>query len=610
MPDTEGNLFDRVLDKIFNFIYSKDKREERLLILLIIVGFFLRFIAALNMDVTADDMVYASQSANIINAKIISTHSHPILFFYLTDLSYKVFGYTTLASRFAPLILGTMLIAVVYLIARTFFSRGVALSAAFFATFSNFLVRMTFTEHSLVTFFFVFFGAYMGILHLQKGSTKFLVLSAVFFGLGALTKYNAAFFILAFSIFYIYFIYTKREAIASKPNLKKAILFFVIIFIFALPFLSFNYLIYKDKGILDYQFAKVFKPEKAVELYGGLTEQIEVSYFETLVNPSNYVNYKLIYQTDLLMLVFSLAGLFILTRKKEKLFLVFFLLFLIIPFLLQSANILPKHYAFMHILFSIPAGYSLNALFRKINRRFFNYIIVLFLIAIFIINLGIAYGTPHDIFYKSGTSSLKSYINNNVGDSDLIVFDSRIYTSRSFWLATDNNFLDLYQFVQVYNYDLNLTTQKVPTNIYLVECAIDDCGWGWVSNNQELNKSSEAIINSLRNSAISNQSIPDYEYEKNSGNELIGKKKLGTEYIVHKIAVPMDPNIVQQTKRLNAFYFVSYMYTDMSNYPFNYDVSGIDYLINQLAFLIIYFSVVLSIFSPIFVLFYIILNQD
>ena len=86
---------------------------------------------------------------------------------------------------------------------------------------------------------------------------------------------------------------------------------------------------------------------------------------------------------------------------------------------------------------------------------------------ILIINLGIAYGTPGNYFHKSGTSQLKSYINKEVKHNDLIVFDSRIYTARSFWLATDKHFTLLNSFPQFYQIN-EKSSNKIPTNIYLI----------------------------------------------------------------------------------------------------------------------------------------------
>ena len=267
-----NNVYNNVVNGIVNVIYSSNKKEERWLVLLVIIGFILRLVAALNMGVNADDMIYASQSANIINTKLISSYLHPPLFFYLTDFSYKIFGYTTLASRFFPLIAGTALIVVIFLTAKLFFNKKVALGAAFFATFSSFLIGNTFTEHTLVTFFFVFFGAYAGLSYLYGKGKNYLVLSATLFGLGLLTKYNDAFFILSFFLFSFYFLKSKKEKIFAKRNMNKIFLFFIIILLFSLPFLLFNYFVYTEKGIMDYQFGKLFMPKEGVEINKAVAE--------------------------------------------------------------------------------------------------------------------------------------------------------------------------------------------------------------------------------------------------------------------------------------------------------------------------------------------------
>ena len=78
------NLLVEKINKKWNLVlYSEAHKYTRRIFLLTLIGLFLRFIAARNLEVLADDMVYASQSAGIMGAKLISTHSNPPLFFYL-----------------------------------------------------------------------------------------------------------------------------------------------------------------------------------------------------------------------------------------------------------------------------------------------------------------------------------------------------------------------------------------------------------------------------------------------------------------------------------------------------------------------------------------------
>ncbi|MAG38013.1 hypothetical protein CMI45_01330 [Candidatus Pacearchaeota archaeon] len=590
-------IFDRVLDSILNMIYSPKKRYERILMILVLVGFILRLIAAFNLGTLADDMVFASQSAGIFDAKILSTHSNPPLFFYLNDLAFMIFGFTTFASRFWPLIMGSLLIIVSFLITKKLFNEKIALLAAFFVTFSSFLIRMTFSEHSLVVFFLSFLAVYFGMLYLDEKNLKYLIFAGILFGLGILTKYNAPFILLSFLIFSAYFVKMNRERVFSKENVKHLVLLLFIVLLLVLPILSFNYLIYKEKGIVDVYFSRVVHVEKAQELYQGLAGQ-DRSFFDNILNPGSYGNYNILYHTDPVLLLFGLAGIFMFFKRKLKVQLSFFLIFLIIPFILQSAGApLQKHFVFMHFLFAIPAGYSLNSLLNKINRNGKKGVIVFALFVILIgamfVSLGTAYGTPSNYYSKSENSQLKSYINNNVEKNDLIIFDSRIYTAQNFWLATDHNFIDLQQFVNFFDVNQQIPNeQKMSIKLHVVECVIDDCGWGWVARNQQLNSSSEGRLDGLREQLPEVESIKSYTYR---GNELFGEKEKTEKFKIYSADAGLSLGLVNQANEANSFYFVPYMYRNLNSYVYNYDPVGFDYILHNLSLWIIYLSILITI---------------
>ena len=246
--DKKRSKIDAIVSNLIRLIYSKEKRIERYVFSLTIIGFILRLFAALNLDVLADDMVHVSQSAGILGAKILSTHSNPPLFYYLTDLAFKIFGYTTLASRFWPLIFGTLLIPLVYLMSiKLFKNKNIGLLSAFFVTFSSFLIRNTFGEASLIVIFFSFVGVYFGLIYLEEKTYTSIILSGIFFGLGVLTKYNAPFFLLGFLVYSLVFFKLKKETIFTKKNIYSFNILLIIVFLFSLPFITLNYLLYKDK---------------------------------------------------------------------------------------------------------------------------------------------------------------------------------------------------------------------------------------------------------------------------------------------------------------------------------------------------------------------------
>lgn len=593
------NLLSSFVDNSLTILLSKEKWPERLFLLLIAVGFIVRLIAALNLGVLADDMIYASQSAGILSAGLLSTHSHPPLYFYLNDLAYQLLGYTTLASRFFSLIFGTLLLGVMFLIVQYFSNTRVALASTFFLAFSNFLVRMTFTEQSLVTFFFIFFGVYFCLLYLKSGRLAHIIPSAILFGLGTLTKYNAVFFLIPMFFYALYYQYTHKQKILSKKNIQHAALFIAIILVFSLPFLLFNYFIYKDKGIVDFQFTRIFKPEKAQELFGALGGQ-DKSYVESFFFLPNYHNYSLLYHTDWVLMLFAIAGIVLLARKKEYSVLWFIGLFILIPFALQSAaNSLTKHFVFITLVAALPAGYALTALVRRIRSDLLIKGVIIILLIIFLITLHVRYGTPSDYISPSSESQLKSYLYTTVSSEELIVFDARIYTAKNFWFATPHHFLSSFDFVNFYNqYNRDLADNlKRPTKVYFVECAKDDCGWGTIASQPDLNASSEAFFEGIRNQSTLAKTITEKPHPY-MVNQLFSDEPRIDAFKVYVLTIPLNPGLVEQTDRINAFYFAPYLYKDMTNYIFNYKLeSGFDKVLNFLGYAIIIVSLILSLLS-------------
>ncbi len=569
------------------------ERTKLYLIILLISGFLLRLKAALNLDVLADDMLYASQSAGIIKAGILSTHSNPPLFFYLTDFTYNIIGYSTLASRFWPLIAGTLLIATSYLITDFLFNnKKIALCSAFFVSFSTFLIRMTFTEHTLLLLFFSSLGILFGLRFIRSDKKQWVYLSGLSFGLAILTKYSAPFFIIAFALFAGYW-YERNNKSFNKNNLKSVLVFIIILTISALPFLAFNYFIYQDKGIVDVYFSRIIHIEKTQQIYQGLAGQGE-SFFERLTTLSSYSQYKLPFITDPILTLFAIAGIYLMFRKKEIYTLVFLSIMILVPFILQSGGSgLQKHFAFMHFFLAIPAGLALKELYDKLaNRNRIKNIIYIILIILLLISIGTVYGTPDNFSKKSATSELKSYINEKVKPGDLVILDSRIYSARSFWLASPNSFLLSAQFPQIYESIKNLPSSNLkPTDVFFIECAIDDCGWGWVQNNQELNQSSEQISKIFEDNGILVKSISASEHRS---QEYLKTAKESNIYRVHYLSLNLPPELLTQAKEIQSFYFTPYLYENRNDYLFDYKTSGLGSFLESVSLWIIYTAMILS----------------
>ena len=574
--------YDKIKKNLDNFIQSENGKYARWTLYLTLVGFIFRAIGALNLNVTADDMVYASQSAGIIAAKLISTHSNPPLFFYLTDFAYNVFGYSTFASRLWPLLYGTMLIPLAYLISNNLLKdKRASFFVALFVTICSFLIRMTYTEQSLVALFFIFSGVYFGMLFIEEPRSRKIILATLFFGLALLTKYNAPFFIISFGLYALYHqINVRPKNFLTAKNIS---FFIVILFAFALPFLSFNYMLYNQKGIVDVYFSRLVHLNSTQELYGGLAGQ-ENSFTSNLFNSANYGNYKLVFSTDKLLFIFAIFGLYKLFRNKKHNALIFIGLFLLIPFVLQSAGApLAKHFVFMHFLLAIPAGYGLATLNLSKNKTILYSFSILFVILVFY-SLASTPNTPTDYFSKSSNSQLKSFINEETTDNDLLIFDTRIYTARSMWLATDKPYLTFDQAVPfLEQVSAQGQTNQPAHEVYFIECVVEDCGWGWVANDQRVNSSSEEFLQAI------------------AGNVDLKKIAFSSEspyYKVYSTSLRFPSTALTQIRAAQSFYFAPYLYLNMDNYLFNYKtVDPFSKMLDSVSKFIILIAMILAIIS-------------
>lgn len=608
--ENKESFLEKSISKSLNFIYS-DNKVQRYLVLLIVLGFIFRIIAALNLDALPDDMIKASQAAGITNAKILSTSSAPALYYYLTDYTYRVIGYTTLASRFWNIIFGALLIPLTFLITKKFFNEKIALLSAFFVAFSTFLVRMTISEESLMVLFFCFCGVYFGMEYLDNRNNWSLMLGSIFFGLASLTKYSTPFFLFSFLVFSLFYLNYRKEKIFSKQNIKALIFVCFIFVIFSLPFLTFNYLIYKDKGILDVYFSRLLPNEKSDQLYSSLAGQ-DVSFFDSLVDSTSYDRWDLFFKSDQLLFFFGFLGIILLFIRKNKMPLYFIFTFFILLFFFQSvASNLQKHFVFMMFLFAIPAGFGCYEILKKLKGTKKNKITAIFILSLLmVLSFGMNAGTPQSYFTKSATSQLKSYVNEEVKQSELVVLDPRIYTSKSFWIAIPNHMLNLFQFIEFYNQNLEISDQnKVFTNIYFIECAIDDCGWGTIKNQPDLNRSVENIFDQIANSSASSYTI--ITAKNYYGNELFGKTENIPVYKIYKQQLALNPLAIARTDEINAFYFTPYLYINLEEFVYHYTLhSTQDRLLNKFAYFIIILSVILSIISVFLIIYFSIIKKE
>ena len=140
--------------------------------------------------------------------------------------------------------------------------------------------------------------------------------------------------------------------------------------------------------------------------------------------------------------------------------------------------------------------------------------------------------------------------------------------------------------------------QNRVTNVYFVECAIDDCGWGTITNDQ-LNKTSESIVDLFKSSS---SLIATF----NGGGGYNEETDI-PYYRIYKTQINIKPdlyNYIQSTHEW--FYYPLRFFKESFD---DYKVNGFfNRIIDLFGHIILYFSIIIAIFSPIY-LFYL-LKKD
>src|SRR3989344_8148256 len=197
-----------ILDRTIDFIFSKDERKWLLLIFLL--GLILRFIITSHNAPVADEMVHGSHALGISSLRPLSTITQGPIWFYLTDIAYRIFNVHLFSGRFLALLFGSLSILLIYLLAGLFFNKKTALISSFLFAVSPFHMLWARIYMDEFMAFFILLAAY---LFIKDYKTKGYItpLSALFLGIGCLIKIIAGVFIVVFSLFLIFSVYKNRS---------------------------------------------------------------------------------------------------------------------------------------------------------------------------------------------------------------------------------------------------------------------------------------------------------------------------------------------------------------------------------------------------------------
>lgn len=125
--------------------------------------------------------------------------------------------------------------------------------------------------------------------------------------------------------------------------------------------------------------------------------------------------------------------------------------------------------------------------------------IAVVIILIILVNLYILFPI---LTSKSAFFQMRSYAQNNIQEQDIIVADARIYRGRIAWMFNDMAYIEASQFDKLLQLNGNFSGIQRATNVYFVECVYqDDCGWGTINGQPELNASMEYLTGLFKNAS-------------------------------------------------------------------------------------------------------------
>lgn len=599
----------KFLDKFIDTLFNKTKLA---LLSIFITGFILRLIAARNIGVAPDDINHAIRPFGIFQSeKLVFYDQSTSLWYYIQGVFYKLFGPTMLGSRFASVLFGSLLIILMFFfVKKVFKSEGVAIISSALIAFSPLLIKETLPEMDVAVSFFVILSAYFMFSYLESRNRSDLILTALLIGIATMVKLYALFFAIGFFAIIMYKDMKNNRAQA----LKNALIFILVLFVLSIPTLTHNYLLYKEKGFVDFIFTNT--------LGIGKNESAKFYSFDAAWNksldwkgffignqkdfgsnplPGGLVVLGFLARGDPLLFIFGLIGLIISYRAHKEYFW-FYLISFIPAFVYLGVNIpMAKHFIWGLALIAPLAGLSIEKICKKFSWIKLKYILIIILI-FSLIYLGRAQYESHSHFYSESSFAQLVDYKSNIPKDALVVADSRIYRGYIHFGLLETNYIEAAQFAQVINGLNKQQIKPVDMEVYYIECLADDCGWGTIAGQQDFNASMEQISSAFANVSLSHKDFSAVSI-RNFYFPLFSNEKAQPEYRIYNAIIPMPPSIIQIAKQTHSWYMYpeGYDRTIAPIFDDYYTISSLDAMLDKTAFFILYTELVLSLCTIIYI---------
>ncbi|MEK6858805.1 MAG: glycosyltransferase family 39 protein [Nanoarchaeota archaeon] len=589
-------------ERAIDFVFSNDSRKW--LIAIVILGALLRFIVASNVPPVADEMVHGVHAIGLSKLAPLSTMTQIPVWLYLTDYTYRIFGIHLITARFLSFAFGTLSIILVYLLGSLLFGRKTGLVASFLLAISAYHITWTASYQDQTMMFFILLASIIFIKEYKKSGT-ISVWGAIPLGIAFLVKIITGVFVLVFGAFMLG-ILVKDYRIDMKKfkiNLKRVFLFGGIIVLSLLPILSYDYFLYKEKGIVDQPFAQFLKINPEFYTGPGLAHGEGFVLNKLSKNVYSVVTVYFL-KEDPLIFIMGLIGLvFFFKEVKRRTFGERFLVALGIFsfFFIASAIVLQTHYTTFMPLLALSSASVIIPLSDKLRSRARPlYSLMIILGVILLVNI---YSIREPLTSKSAVDKMRSFAIDSIDQNTLVLVDARIYVGTTVWMFNDKVYASASHLSALLQAS-NQSGRVYPVRTFFVECLNDDCGWGTVKDQPDFNQSMEAIVSAFQTT----KKIKEIE----GGGSVTGVREseiAGEPYFrVYEGILPLNPDVVQSVYQTHSHFFYHIPRDEQPQQAFDYYKvrGGFDALLNLFSYIILYVALglaSLSVLAP-FVLVY------
>lgn len=592
------------LDESIDFIFSK---EAQRLFLIVLLALILRVIVASNLTPVEDESGSITHSIGFSRLAPLSQMAQAQVWYYLSDYIYRIAGVSLLTGRFLSVVFGTLSVIVVYLIASFLFNKKTGYVAAFLLAVSAYHITWTASYQDQTMMFFVLLAIYFFITEYSKSKT-ISIWSAVFLAIAELVKIITGVFVLVFGFFTLGILIKnyKNDKALFRKNLKRTIACLAILSIGMTPILAYNHFLYKEKGIVDLPFAQFLRINPEFYTGPGLHHEEGFVLHKLPRNLSAVFSLYFIREDLLVFALGSLGILWLLSRLKKKNFGESFLLgiFFFALLFIASAIVLQTHYTSFFPLFAIFGGGFLvhladSASLKRNSKKII--IAVLLLIAIF--NIA---NVREPLTSESALQKMRTYAVEEIDENTLVVVDSRIYVGTYSWIFHDKSYVDAGHLQSLFQIS-NASGQVRPVKTVFIECVNDDCGWGTIKDQPDLNQTMENLVSEFAKISTIEDITSGGSITGVRGGEIKGQPF----YRIYKTSLLLNPGVLQAVEQTHSHFLYHVPRDAHPEQAFDYyKVRGpFNKMLNAFAYLVLYTILLLAVVS-ILVPFYILVKLN